>query len=63
MVSVDGSLNASSIITDDSRKVRFENTLVSSVTGEDSDYDGLKFYSNPKLVQDFQEFWYDIFPQ
>lgn len=58
-----GFLSASNIITDDSRKVMFETTLVNSVTGEDSDYDGLKFYSNPKLVQDFQEFWYDVFPQ
>ena len=58
-----GFLNASSIKTVNSRKVRFEATLVNSVTGEDSNYDGLKFYSNPKLVQDFHEFWYDVFPQ
>ena len=58
-----GFLNASNFKSDNSRKVRFETTLVNSVTGGNSDYNGLKIYSNPKLVQEFHKFWYDVFPQ
>ncbi|CAK7901575.1 hypothetical protein CAAN1_23S00540 [[Candida] anglica] len=55
-------LGAKDIKTDPSRKVKYGDTMVYVVDGNDTQFAGIPVKSSPELVSDYRKFWKNLLP-